>query len=412
METTETASKTQNPKENPPTVEPQMPATQMPIEKNSQGDKEIWQYPRELANDLQDLGLPERVKAEIFGTAWEYTRVVIPTYTDWPRYVAFLRMIVVAVVAEFRGDLVDVMAGSDVLGYNLDDLVYTVFAGTPGEAGDLMGREFRAFLLFTADKSGERRSGELFRRYVNTLPQSPRNWFRLRDCDGGGRLTLAAGLACNGLNDIWFTEEQFEILAEMSCCMYDAVAFFKHRSEGETNSTFAYMPAELRRKAFKLHRDTLWALDVCWARKPGLQGVVNFVRHFGGPLHMTMRRYCFVEDDLTIGRAETEDVIDRARQNFKLWHRLDETKIHRQEFERYQAAIAREGELMFPGMAKMLEEGGDGTCNQCKYRASYGTKVSYQFGGVEICAECKVEWQKYFESFPVRAAWVFPELSM
>ncbi|EHL02057.1 hypothetical protein M7I_2012 [Glarea lozoyensis 74030] len=314
-----------------------MPATQMPIEKNSQGDKEIWQYPRELANDLQDLGLPERVKAEIFGTAWEYTRVVIPTYTDWPRYVAFLRMIVVAVVAEFRGDLVDVMAGSDVLGYNLDDLVYTVFAGTPGEAGDLMGREFRAFLLFTADKSGERRSGELFRR-----------------------LTLAAGLACNGLNDIWFTEEQFEILAEMSCCMYDAVAFFKHRSEAAQEGIQA--PSR-----HSVGAGCVLGQEAGAARRGQLQ------------------------DDLTIGRAETEDVIDRARQNFKLWHRLDETKIHRQEFERYQAAIAREGELMFPGMAKMLEEGGDGTCNQCKYRASYGTKVSYQFGGVEICAECKVE---------------------
>jgi len=41
-----------------------------------------------------------------------------------------------------------------------------------------MSREYRAFLLITADKASARRNGELFRRYVNALAQSSKQWFR------------------------------------------------------------------------------------------------------------------------------------------------------------------------------------------------------------------------------------------
>jgi len=105
-----------------------------------------------------------------------------------------------------------------------------------------MSREFRAFLLIVADKTSDRRGGELFRRYVNALARSPRQWFRMRDGDALARLTIAGLLACNDMDDVYFSDAQFEILTELADTLYDAVAFFKHRSEGETNSTFAYVP--------------------------------------------------------------------------------------------------------------------------------------------------------------------------
>jgi hypothetical protein len=140
----------------------------------------------------------------------------------------------------------------------------------------------------------------------------------MRDADALARFTIASALACNDLDDVWFTDEQFQILAEMGDTLYDSVAFYKHRSEGETNSTFAYIPPEIRVQAFRQTRELLWALDVTWAKRPELQSVINFVRFFGGPIHMMMRRYRFVEEGLTIGRFETDEVINQARRNVKL----------------------------------------------------------------------------------------------
>jgi hypothetical protein len=123
----------------------------------------------------------------------------------------------------------------------LDDLL----EGTAGH--ERMSREFRAFLLLTADKFSTRCDEELFRRYANSLVQSPRQLFRVRDADGLVRFVLAAALASCDLDNVWFTEDEFEILAEMGVTLYDsdAVAFYEHRAEGETHSTFAYMPVEL-----------------------------------------------------------------------------------------------------------------------------------------------------------------------
>ncbi len=39
---------------------------------------------------------------------------MIPTYTNWGRYVAFMRTIVMGIVAEFRGALVDVAASDRI----------------------------------------------------------------------------------------------------------------------------------------------------------------------------------------------------------------------------------------------------------------------------------------------------------
>ena len=45
---------------------------------------------------------------------------------------------------------------------------------------------------------------------------------------------------CNDFDDMWFTEEEFEILEELAVTLYDATTFYKHRAEGETHNTFAY----------------------------------------------------------------------------------------------------------------------------------------------------------------------------
>jgi hypothetical protein len=81
-----------------------------------------------------------------------------------------------------------------MLGYDLDEVLDGVFAGTPGH--EEMKREYRTFLLVTGDKASHRRDSELFRRYVNALGKSPRDWFRLRDCDALARFTIAAALVC------------------------------------------------------------------------------------------------------------------------------------------------------------------------------------------------------------------------
>lgn len=232
----------------------------------------------------------------------------------------------------------------------------------------------------------------------------------MRDCDGLARFTIAAALACNDLDHVWFSNEEFEILGEISITLYDAVAFYKHRSEGETNSTFAYMPEDLRIDAYRQCRQILWALDVAWSRKPEYQEVTNFVRFFGGPIYMTMRRYRFVEENLTIGMPETEQVVAQTSQNFKLWNRVGANR-NDEDMQCYRDIISRKDELMFPGLAEYLEASDDGSCNSCHYRTSYGTKMSHHFGGVELCEDCKERWRDYLRSLPQRVKKVFPEVT-
>lgn len=106
---------------------------------DQKGDKIVtvrhdrWYYPADIADDLQDINLPQRVKEEVFACAWEYTRCVIPQYTNWSRYVAFMRIIVMGIIVEFRGSLVDVSAGDNILGYSLDGTLAALFEGTPGQ---------------------------------------------------------------------------------------------------------------------------------------------------------------------------------------------------------------------------------------------------------------------------------------
>ena len=378
-----------------------VPATTEPL-------RNRWFYPSALANDLADVDLPLAVKNETLACAWEYTRSVIPSHSNETRLIAWVRIVVIGIIAEFRGDLVDVAATDKVLGYDVQELIDTLFAGTPGH--EAMGREYRAYLLITAEKASVRRSGELFRRYVDALASSPEAWFRMRDADALARFTMAAALACNDFDDVFFTEAEFEILTELCDTLYDAVAFYKHRAEGETNSTFAYFSSDLRRESFHHYREVLWALDAAWAQRRELLCVLNFMRFFGGPIKMTMRRYRFVEEDLTIGRPETDQVIAQTRQHVKLWNRMEAAAARRHEDERYQDIIARRDKLLYEGLAEKMEQSGNENCKHCRYRSSYGAENTGRFGGVELCEECQKKWAGFMRSFPIRAARVFPVL--
>lgn len=75
-----------------------------------------------------------------------------------------------------------------------------------------------------------------------------------------GHATCHLELQENGLANTKVANQ----LCEIGDTMYDSVAFYKHRSEGETNSTFAYMPPDLRVQAFRQCREVLWALDAAW----------------------------------------------------------------------------------------------------------------------------------------------------
>ena len=136
--------------------------------------KDSWYCPVDIANDLQDVDLPSEVKAEVLDCSWENTRCAAPQYTNWGRYVAFMRTMVVCTVAKLRGKLVNVESSDNLLGYEINATLATLFGGTPIHAD--MAREFRTFLLITSDKSSDRRNGELFRRYVKSLAQSPKQW--------------------------------------------------------------------------------------------------------------------------------------------------------------------------------------------------------------------------------------------
>lgn len=429
-----------------------------------------WYYPDDIAHDLDGVeGLSEALKQEAYACAWEYTRCVIPQYTNWDRYVAFMRTIIIGIIAEFRGELVDVAASDSIMGcYSLSAVLDALFEGTPGR--ELMVREYKTFLLVTSEKTSKRRDSELFRRYVNGLAASPRSWFRMRDCDALARFSLAAALACNDMYDVFPTDEQFELLTEIGDTLYDAVAFYKHRSEGETNNTFAYVPADMRIQAFRVAREMLWALDVAYAHKPEGAILVNFIRFFGGPIHMMMRRYRFVEEDLTVGKPETAAVVAETRRNFKLWNRVDaqvaapgqtssdnssdnrsssisstsstgtdgsgagdassvhssgvhsdatsiepEKEDQSSVFEapgadRFRSLLARSKELMFPELRAYLSRSGEPHCNRCFYRSSYGAQQIHRFGGVELCRGCRAMWRGYVESLPERVQEAFPDV--
>ncbi|SMQ54927.1 unnamed protein product [Zymoseptoria tritici ST99CH_3D7] len=367
-----------------------------------------WYYPADIENDLNGIDLPAAIKAEVLACAWEYSRSVIPQYTNWKRYVAFMRTIIIGTIAEFRGAMLDVTSDAPILGFDLDQVLADLFEGTPGHED--MAREYKTFLTVTSDKTSDRRDHELFRRYKKAVSSSPQNWFRLRDCDALCRFAIAAALACNDMDDVWFTDEQFDALAEIGDTMYDAIAFYKHRAEGETNNTFAYVPEDMRVDAFRTARETLWALDTAYADRPEMQVVVNFLRAFGGPIHMIMRRYRFCEEGLVIGKAEDTSVIDAARKHEKLWHRLDQQEIVLQQgVERCELIFSMENTLCFRGFVDILLDA-DRSDSPLEFPSSPVEKNG--FGGALAHQAAGQIWKSYALRLPERVRRAFPEVCL
>ncbi|KAF4554383.1 Hypothetical protein D9617_4g001370 [Elsinoe fawcettii] len=392
-----------------PTTPPSSPPKPSPKSLPALG-RELYFYPPEIAHDLDHVSLPSSIKAQTLACAWEYTRCVIPSHTNKRRYLAFMRSIIIGIIAEVRGDMIDVTAQPpSVLGYDLDGILEDLFAGTQGHAD--MAREYKSFLLITSHKVSSKRSGMLFTRYVNALAQSPRQWFRMRDADALARWSIAAALVCNDIEDVWFSEGQWEILAEIGDTMYDAIAFYKHRSEGETNSTFAYVPEDARIEGSRRARETLWALDVAWRDERWGEVVVNFLRFFGGPIHMMMRRYRFVEEGLTIGKPEDQDVVNQTRRNVKLWNRVDrDHEAFAEDDEQYHYLVQERADVMFAGLPQILQTSQGVSCGDCQYNTSYGATQIQRFGGVQLCHDCRKEWRAYVQSLPQRTERVFPEV--
>ncbi|KAK0619598.1 ABA 3 protein, partial [Immersiella caudata] len=372
---------------------------------------DVWFFPAELASDLVGVPLPPGFGDEAIACGWEYARCVIPHFTNWQKYMAFCRIIIIGVIAEFRGDLLDLSttAGPVLASYNMDRLLDTLFSGDgspPGLRRD-MGKEYRSFLMITAEKSSMgRQHSELFRRYVDALARSPKTWFRLRDCDALARFTMAAALACNDHTDTWFREEELDILTELCDTMYDAATHYKHRAEGETNNTFAYVPSSLRTVSFRICRELLWQLDTEWAVSPPHRCIINFMRAFGGPIHLMMRRYRYVEDGLALGHPETDSVVALAERNVKLWSREEEEEEEEEEEKRFKQTVWRLGLVSSVAEALLLDVREQ--CRACQHRDSYGARIKGEFGGVKLCDGCQETWRGHAMSFPERAAAVFP----
>ncbi|KAJ2973095.1 hypothetical protein NQ176_g6797 [Zarea fungicola] len=366
-----------------------------------------WFYPEEIANDLKDIPLAESVKHETLNSAWEYTRCAVPFYTNQERYIALVRLNVIAVIVEFQGDLVDISSGDDICGYSVSKLLDTLFED--GSTNVAMGREYRTFLLFAAEKSSERRHSVLFNRYINSMARSAEDWQRIRDADGLVRFTIMAALACNNLDSINYTDGQLAILSELAVCMYDAVAYYKHRAEGESHNTFAYGGNDLRIETFRKYREILWALDTSWQYQPEGIVVANTIRCIGGPIHMTMRRYRFVEDGLQVCKPETIEIVNQACDNVKLWNRIGTMERPIIGLDRYHDVIAREKTLLIKGLAGILES--ERHCNDCVFRQTYDNKVTGEFSGITLCSKCRSAWEEYIGSIAIRTAAVFPEIT-
>lgn len=368
---------------------------------------EVWFNPAIFENDLLGIEFPEITRQEIIAHAWEYARCVIPQFSNWDRIVAFARTIAVGIVAEFSGPMVDVINDPAPLGINLDEQFDILFRGTEGD--DSMYREFRNFLITTTEKTSLNRNSKFFHRYMTALTDSPKQWFRLRDCDALARYALTSSYVCNDIDHGWYDEEQIQILTELADTLYDATAYYKHRAEGETHSTFYYVGQDLRRETFRRYRQVLWAMDKAWSQDLLGRTTTNFIRFYGGPIHMCMRRYRFVEDDLMIGRVESERVVGQARRNFKLWYRVDATETGWSD-ARLGLLSQPDSPMLFPGFAEMLRQARTPSCAHCRYPDRYGAQGSGEFGGVELCTDCRLDWRQYIHNFPERAMTHFPDL--
>jgi len=138
----------------------------------TQRHQDTWFFPREFSNDLTNIpGLSARMREEVLNTAWEYSRVVIPQFTNWTRFCCYVRLSAIGIIAEYHGELTDITATSKILGYDVDELLDTMLMNRPG--ADEAKREYRTYLLITSAKSSGR-----WVWYLCTQRSRQAKWFR------------------------------------------------------------------------------------------------------------------------------------------------------------------------------------------------------------------------------------------
>ena len=91
------------------------------------GEASSLYYPDEIRNDLDAVNLPQSIKNQVLTCAYQYTRCVIPNYCNGRRYFAFMRAVIIATIAEFRGELIDITKGDHVLGHSVEILMGDLF---------------------------------------------------------------------------------------------------------------------------------------------------------------------------------------------------------------------------------------------------------------------------------------------
>ena len=122
---------------------------------NNDKNNDTWLFHKDFDNDLLDVpGLSPQVREEILNTAWEYSRSIIPQYTNWTRFCCWVRCMVIGIFVEYKGESIDILESNMVYGYNVDEILDTMLRDRPG--AEDMKVEYRAFLLMTAEKSSHR----------------------------------------------------------------------------------------------------------------------------------------------------------------------------------------------------------------------------------------------------------------
>ena len=148
-------------------------------------------------------------------------------------------------------------------------------------------------------------------------------------------------------------------------------------------------------------RDVLWSLDAN-SDSEDTRIVMNLIRALGGPIHMTMHRYRFVEEDLTIGRPENDEVRALAHQNAKLWFRDNRSDGLLADDRRYERVMSQRKQLLFSGLGKILANSRDTACRECR-QSGFVNK-----GGMHLCKTCECVWRVYLEKLPARVLSTFP----
>jgi hypothetical protein len=146
------------------------------------------------------------------------------------------------------------------------------------------------------------------------------------------------------------------------------------------------------------------------------------VRLFGGPIHMMMRRYRFVEEDLVIGKSEDERVRKAAKKNEKLWNRLDDSGVQSRKREgqrRYEKILRKEDRLLFPGFVDILEESNrqDSAAGSPERAGSdeeddTDPYAAQKFGGEQLTHREREKWRSYASRLNDRVKREFPEVNV